>query len=386
MAQVSELKPVVAEPGRPLYHAVKDAVRAAIDRGRFSPGDQLPSTKALSEQLNVSLVTVHRALQELVASGVLRRGQGRGTFVHEDYASRRESTQGVRIGLVFNEESSLADFFHGHVLEGVRQAASEVGADLVILQFGEDWRKECHGFLYVNPVSTQLDRSPQFGRSASTQHGYAQGARQQTAAVVVGATVAKDAVCIDCNNVDLARQAVQHLIALGHKRIAFLGGSGEISNNQDRWTGYAAALAEAGLDVDSRLVLRGSSWKLEKQERSDLLAMLGRKERPTAIFAAGYYFALDVYAAAAQVGLSIPHELSVVGVDDPPSAEYLSPPLTTMRQPLEELGRLGAGAVLSLVRRTLPRPGNTLLRAMLVQRGSTAKPCSDQQVRTTHQS
>jgi GntR family transcriptional regulator, arabinose operon transcriptional repressor len=132
---------------RRLYHTVKEAVRAAIDAGTFAPGHRLPSTKALSEQLSVSLVTVHRALQELVASGVLRRGQGRGTFVHEDYQDRAETSTGMRFGLVFHRESSLADYYHGQILEGVRQGADEFGVDLVLLRFGEDWRNECQGYL-----------------------------------------------------------------------------------------------------------------------------------------------------------------------------------------------------------------------------------------------
>ena len=65
------LKPVVAQPGQPLYQTVKQTVREAIDSGVFRPGEQMPSTKQLSETLSVSLVTAHRALQELVMAGVL---------------------------------------------------------------------------------------------------------------------------------------------------------------------------------------------------------------------------------------------------------------------------------------------------------------------------
>src|SRR4051794_13909457 len=79
------LRPVVPQPGRPLYLTARDAVREAVDAGIYCPGEQMPSTKELSEQLEVSLVTAHRALQELVGNGVLQRSQGRGTFVHHKY-------------------------------------------------------------------------------------------------------------------------------------------------------------------------------------------------------------------------------------------------------------------------------------------------------------
>ena len=69
----SELKPVAAQPGETLYRAAKDAIRSAIDNGTFKPGEQLPSTKVIGRQMRISLVTAHRALQELVTSGVLER-------------------------------------------------------------------------------------------------------------------------------------------------------------------------------------------------------------------------------------------------------------------------------------------------------------------------
>lgn len=72
-AVVKELSAVVAQPGRPLYQTVRNAVRDAIDGGLFAPGEQIPSTKDIADQMTVSLVTAHRALQELVAAGARPR-------------------------------------------------------------------------------------------------------------------------------------------------------------------------------------------------------------------------------------------------------------------------------------------------------------------------
>jgi hypothetical protein len=390
MAPISEFQPVKAEPGRPLFLSVRDSIRQLIDSGRFAPGAQLPSTKALAEQINVSLVTVHRALQELVASGVLRRGQGRGTFVHESYLDRAAAMKpdgsegsklsGLRIGLVFHDECSLADFYHGHVAEGVRRGALDLHADLVILRFGEDFRRECAGFIYVNPMRAQLNSMPWFGtgslpagkpvvmRSRSSR-------RRRPPVMVVGASFDHDHVhSIDTDNVDLAVQGVRHLAALGHRRIAYLGGGLEICNNIDRWKGFRQGCAEAGVEFDDRLTLRVPGWRLTTpQQRQQLGALLRGPGRATAIFAAGYYFALDVYGAAAEAGLTIPGDLSVVGVDDPPSAEHLSPPMTTLRQPLEQMGRMAAAGLGQLVQRADSWPRLTRLRAELIVRGSTAK-------------
>jgi len=324
--------------GRPLYTVVRDRVHASIDAGRYGPGERLPSTKALSQELEVSLVTVHRAMQELVGSGVLRRGQGRGTFVHEGYG--REGRQGLacRVGLVFHAESSVADAYHGQIFEGVRRRAHEIGMDLVLLRFGEDWRNECQGYIYVNPFDEQLAKPPRGGR------------RAMPPIMVVGATFPDHRVhSVDTDNVALARRAVEHLASLGHRRVAFVGAQGQVSNDRDRVRGFLEACAVAGLPVDPAHVLRNAGWRLDDAGRAALERVLTGDRPPTALFAAGYHFALDAYTTAQAAGLSIPSDLSVIGVDDPPSASHLSPPLTTFRQPLVEIGRLAADGLVRVI-------------------------------------
>src|SRR5215212_3774829 len=115
MSVTKELKPVQPQPGKPLYLAAKDRIREAIDAGAFTPGEQMPSTKDLSDQLEISLVTAHRALQELVNAGVLQRSQGKGTFVHQAYLEGRRTIGDSRVGLLFAREASLADFYHAQV-------------------------------------------------------------------------------------------------------------------------------------------------------------------------------------------------------------------------------------------------------------------------------
>ena len=102
--------------------------------------------------------------------------------------------------------------------------------------------------------------------------------------------------------------------------------------------------------------------------------MLLAPDRPTALFAAGYYYALDVYAAALEAGLTIPEDLSLLGVDDPPSAAHLSPPLTTLRQPLVELGRMAARGLFDIIAGEASLPCRTTLRAELIERASVSPP------------
>jgi LacI family transcriptional regulator len=131
------------------------------------------------------------------------------------------------------------------------------------------------------------------------------------------------------------------------------------------------ALAERRLPHKPQWVLKGDEWRLSERHRTELIRLLSGPNRPTAIFAAGYYFALDVYAAAQTIGLRIGETLSVVGVDDPPSAAFLSPPLTTLRQPLVQLGHSAVTALVDRCRTDGAAPENRLLQAELVIRRSS---------------
>jgi DNA-binding LacI/PurR family transcriptional regulator len=361
MSAIKELKPVIPQAGKPLYLTVKDAVREAISKGVFSPGEQMPSTKELSEQLSVSLVTAHRALQELVTAGILQRSQGKGTFVHQRYLDREKNLSVTRLGLVFHREASVADFYHSQILEGVRQAAQQLNVDLVLLRFGEDVRNECNGYLFVNPLPSEVD-------------GIVNASGRNQPILIVGARhgTSKRIACIDVDNVDLASEAVNHLAGLGHARLAYVGGADQLSNSRDRWEGFRAGCESRGMAARPEFVIKGESWRLDERERNALIRALTGPNRPTAVFAAGYYFALDVYAAASTSGLRIPEDLSVVGVDDPPSAALLAPPMTTLRQPLVQLGHAAVTALFERIRNEAANPQSRTLRAELVIRRSSA--------------
>jgi LacI family transcriptional regulator len=170
-----------------------------------------------------------------------------------------------------------------------------------------------------------------------------------------------------------ARIATDHLIALGHRRIGVITGSrGGLLCSRARLDGYRAALEEAGISEDPTLIEHG-----EFEYRSGVAAarrLLTRADPPTAIFAFSDHIALGAYEAARASGLSIPDQLSVVGFDDLPAARWASPPLTTVRQPLEEMGGLAVRTILNLARRKALDSPRMELSTRLVVRESTAPP------------
>ena len=174
---------------------------------------------------------------------------------------------------------------------------------------------------------------------------------------------------VDTDNVAGARDAVDHLLELGHTRIAHVQGRSDLASSQLRETGYRDALAAAGIAVDERLVRAGDY----QEERSAAVAheLLTLPDRPTAVFAANDSSAIGVLHAAASLGLRVPEDLSVVGFDDVPQASTTTPPLTTVAQPLAELGASAVAMLLAMLRGE-PTSDHVRLRSTLRVRSSTA--------------
>ncbi len=141
---------------------------------------------------------------------------------------------------------------------------------------------------------------------------------------------------IGIDNQQAVKVATQHLIELGHTRIGFLTGSLSVMSAQARLAGYKAALHEAGLPVQDELIKNGS-WMIENG-LLNTQHLLELPERPTAIVASNDLMAVGALLAINKAGLSIPGDVALVGFDDISIASTVSPPLTTLRQPLEQLG------------------------------------------------
>jgi LacI family transcriptional regulator len=139
--------------------------------------------------------------------------------------------------------------------------------------------------------------------------------------------------------------ATEHLIDLGHRRIGTITGRPSVLCTQARLDGYRTALTRAGIDTDPALIAPGD-FHFESALAA-AHAMLALPDRPTAIFAASDVQAMGVYEAARLHGLRLPDDLSVVGFDDIPTARWMSPPLTTLRQPLAEMAALAVRMLLA---------------------------------------
>lgn len=173
---------------------------------------------------------------------------------------------------------------------------------------------------------------------------------------------------IDSDNVGGARAATGHLIELGHRRIAHIRGRVDLASAEQREVGYRESLAHADIPFDPTLVCDGGyQAALTIDVARELLT---RPDRPTAVFAANDISALAVLGVARELGLRVPDDLSVVGFDDIPESTRSLPPLTTVAQPLHDLGAQALKMLVKLLAGE-PVPQQVHLPADLVVRAST---------------
>lgn len=169
-----------------------------------------------------------------------------------------------------------------------------------------------------------------------------------------------------------AQEAVKHLLGLGHRRIAYIGGDERLASARDRHRAYFDTLAQYGLGHDPALLIPGDfTQACGFQAANRLLAL---PVPPTAIFAANDLSAFGAIMALREAGWRVPDDMSVVGFDDIAAAAQFYPPLTTIRQPIRQVGRSAVNTLLALMAGLQPASPQVTLPTELVLRGSTAAP------------
>jgi LacI family transcriptional regulator len=179
---------------------------------------------------------------------------------------------------------------------------------------------------------------------------------------------------VNASNRSGTRGAIEHLITLGHQRIGFIWGRGDVGAAHQRFAGYREAMAGAGLPIRDTHIVPGDFE--EARGYAAACELLQQSSPPTAIFASSDLAALGVIRAARDLGLDVPRQLSVVGFDDIPEAAWVAPALTTVHQPLRDMGRVAVRRLMSMLHDPDQPSARIVLDTELVIRGSTARPAS----------
>jgi LacI family repressor for deo operon, udp, cdd, tsx, nupC, and nupG len=322
----------------------------------------------------VSTATVSRALSgngsvsESTRARVAETAASIGYVVSSD-ASSLASGRTRNIGVVVPR---LNRWFFTAVIEGAERALLRRGYDLTLYNLsgdGEERRRVFEHHLLRNrvdaviAVALALDED-EVGRLHSLG---------KPIVGVGGPLPGASAVTMD--DVAVARLATEHLLGLGHRRIAHIGGSEEFDLDfhtpANRRHGYEDALRDAGLAPDPALY-RGADFTIPGGHAAAVELLTGAGDRPTAIFAASDEMAIGCILAARELGLTVPGDLSVIGIDDHPLAEFFG--LTTIAQDPEAQGEEVVGLLLHSVERGKRRPGPRSTTARLSDSAGAGRP------------
>ena len=309
----------------------------------------MTSIHDLARETGVSTATVSRALRGLprVSEDTRRRvveAAVRLGYVPSPHAVGLASggqTRTVAIVVLF-----VTRWFFATVISGAEQVLRERGYDVLLYNLDDD-QEARRRVLGTHLLTKRVDAMLIVGLGPTPQEVHWLS-NQGMPVVTVGARVAQwPSVRVDDELV--ARTAVEHLLELGHRRIAYVGmlndASLSLATPRARARGYRDTLRDAGIEPDPDLELEGGFTLEGGTSAGDRLLALS--PRPTAVFCASDEMAFGVLRAARRKGLRVPEDLSVVGVDDHEMAALFD--LTTVRQPVLEQGRLAARHVLRLM-------------------------------------
>lgn len=271
-----------------------------------------------------------------------------------------------RSGVLACIAPNLTDYTFASMIDGAEQEARKRGYFLLSASAMTEevftslvdelvTSRRAEGMIIINPY--------QDGRHAHLPPNYP--------IVLAGARPRSEAAnSISLDDESVARQATQHLLDLGHRRIGCITGPMREDCSQDRSIGYQSALENAGIQDDPAFTIEGD-WSA-RSGYDALMHLAQEGQIPDAIFAQNDQMAVGALRAARDLGLQVPNQLSVIGIDDIPLAAYFEPPLTTFKQDFTRLGKEAVRLLIGNVENPNFPQQHLRLRAQLIQRQSTA--------------
>ncbi|MGY1845098.1 LacI family DNA-binding transcriptional regulator [Modestobacter sp. SYSU DS0875] len=322
-----------------------------------------PTLASIAAAAGVSLATVSKVVNGKQDVAPATRAHVQKVLEQHNYVPlNRKAPESLLVDVVF---TALDSPWAIEILRGVTESGLEVVVDALSQSPGNDWVQQLiaggrRGAIVVTSRLTPADQR-RLGRS-----------RLPVVVIDPVDMPGQDVPSVGATNWAGGLSATEHLIELGHRRIAAIGGPEPYLCSRARLDGYRAALDRAGIAVDPQLLRHGNFHHEGGYEQARRLLEL--PDPPTAVFAGSDEQAFGVLEAARQAGRSVPRDLSVVGFDDLPMARWSSPPLTTVRQPLADMGRMAGRVLTELITGGELATQRVELATHLVTRASTAPP------------
>jgi LacI family transcriptional regulator len=334
------------------------------------PKDERATLATVAASAGVSVATVSRVLNGRAEVGAATRERVEALLRQHEYhgrrvASVRRSVATARIEVLFGGPLNAYSI---EIMQGVLDGGAETGVAIAVGQ-GTGVARATAWARDLASAGRQAVISVVNDLSAGHLHALA---RAHLPLVVIDPSTIPRARFASVGSTNFAGglAAAQHLLSLGHRRIAYIGGPPTAAHNQARMHGYRAALEAHSATIPDGYVRSGQF--LYRDGLAGAAALLDLPQPPTAVFAGSDETAAGVIEAARSRGLRVPEDLSVVGFDDTQVARFASPPLTTVRQPLRDMGRIALRTAMRLATGEKLDSHHVELATELVVRRSTA--------------
>ena len=332
---------------------------------------KLATIEDVAALAGVSIATVSRAINEPTKVADATRRKVTEAIARTGYTTNAmaRSLRMRRSNMILILAPDVGDPNFSNILVGLETEASKRGYGVLIGNTQNDPSRETDYLRFIS--SNQADGLILF--TGHLPYGYGQdGDMRLPPMVAVNEPVPDTSVpFVGVDNFEGARVAVEHLVSQGHKRIAFVGRSPAREVNRLREEGYRKALTGAGLAVDPRLVIDGDGTIESGRAAAEL--MFVRDALPTAFFCVNDATALGVIIALNTRRYDLPREYSVMGFDDISFSSFVSPSLTTMKQPRHRIGEAAMELLLELLAGEEPHEQKVLFRAELIVRNSVGR-------------
>lgn len=365
------------EQQTPKYMQLKQQILSWIVTAQFKPHDKLPSENEIGKQFEMSRQTVRQALGDLEQEGWLYRAQGKGTFVSDQTGpERKNSSQGMTIGMI---TTHISDYIFPTIVRGVESSLRSVGARLLLASTDNEKDKEKDSLesMLREPL-TGLIIEPTKSAEGNPNFNYflALDALKIPYIMLNERYSDVDAPCLRVNDELGGYRAAEHLIKLGHTRIAGFFKTDDFQGVH-RMRGFLRAHRENGLSVPPDYLLRYSTEEKREKPVQALSSLLQREpdQRPTAIFCYNDELAVKMLDTVRHIGLTVPEDLSIVGYDDSNLATATEVKLTTVAHPKTEMGTDAVEMLLGMLEKQQRRQAtDKIYDPQLVIRDSTKSP------------
>ncbi len=355
---------------------LRSLILSDLEKGKIRVGDQLPTENQMVQKYSMSRATIREGIALLVQEGVLARKRGSGTFVQ----SLKPISGNKLLAAMVACNPGRWDTF-GQVIQEIEQKVHDRGSSLIVCN--HDNKKE--------KAQRYLDRIIRDGVAGvifSPIH--LPGFKDVNLEIIhrledngipfvlIGTPISADTVgrysFVSSNGFAATREIVQHLVRLGHRRIAYIRGFSDIFSAEERFSGYKEEMRRQGLTVPEDYVKQIKVGDVNLQGRQETKELLSCPTAPTAVICIHDMVAKNALEEAQKLGRRVPDDLAVVGFDDLYFSATLNPPLTTVKTPLAAEAALDVEILFAKINGTLVNERQEFLPCRLIIRESCGAP------------